>query len=116
MNNKLNITFKDTFKAPFSLDEYLVYVWTADKKPAFCSCTQDESLLNRVISKLNGESTEKFDNVTTEALRILINGKPVLLTRGWGRLTGIGGYNLNYEDAIKIQDDFIHWTIETLMK
>lgn len=31
----------------------------------------------------------------------------VLLVRGWGMLTGVGGYHLPVEEASKIQDEFI---------
>jgi hypothetical protein len=32
-------------------------------------------------------------------------GNTIILLRGWGRLTGIGGYSLSSEDARKVQDE-----------
>ena len=34
--------------------------------------------------------------------------------RGWGMLTGVGGYNLDAEYAAKIQDEFMEYCIKTL--
>jgi len=41
---------------------------------------------------------------------------PFILIRGWGNLTGIGGYNFDSEKASKIQDDFRDWIIYKLTK
>ena len=34
--------------------------------------------------------------------------------RGWGMLTGVGGYNLDAEIAAQVQDDFMEYCINQL--
>lgn len=36
--------------------------------------------------------------------------------KGWGYLIGAGGLNLSAEEAVKIQDDFGNWIVNTLNK
>lgn len=38
----------------------------------------------------------------------------VLLVRGWGMLTGVGGYNLDPSVALQIQDDFTEFILKQL--
>ena len=38
----------------------------------------------------------------------------ILLVRGWGMLTGVGGYNLPYEEAARIQDEFTEHILKCL--
>ena len=43
-----------------------------------------------------------------------INNVPILLIRGWGMLTGVGGYNLDPNVAAQIQDDFAEFILKQL--
>ncbi len=47
-------------------------------------------------------------------IEIFNHGSLYITIRGWGNLTGIGGYNFNEEKAITIQDDFRDWLIYKL--
>ena len=38
------------------------------------------------------------------------------MIRGWGMLTGIGGYNLPTDKAAEIQDAFTNYCVEMLNK
>lgn len=40
----------------------------------------------------------------------------MILIRGWGNLTGIGGHNLSGEDAANIQDTMAKYIVEQLNK
>ena len=42
------------------------------------------------------------------------NETKILLVRGWGMLTGVGGYHLPTEEAVKIQDDFTQHILKCL--
>jgi hypothetical protein len=78
-----------------------------------------KELRQEVIFSLNA-----LDNEHIEGLELSINpkdpteiynkGKSFIRIRGWGNLTGIGGYNFDLEKASKIQDDFRDWIIYKL--
>lgn len=53
----------------------------------------------------------KYDSKNAE---ILDCGKPYIVIRGWGYLTGMGGLNLGPDKASEIQDEFAQWIIHTL--
>lgn len=40
----------------------------------------------------------------------------IILIRGWGMLTGVGGYNLSADKAAEIQDVFANYCVEMLNK
>ena len=76
-------------------------------------------LQEQVIFSLNALYNEPIDklNLSVDAkdeTMILNNDLPFILIRGWGNLTGIGGYNFDAEKASKIQDDFRDWIIYKL--
>lgn len=106
------MTFKEAYKGPFHHD--IPYIRCVDNNMAFTVLTEDEKLLDDICEKLNGNSTITIPNLTIDDCYICVNNKRILMVRGWGYLTGIGGLNLNPQEASKIQDDFLQWTFETL--
>lgn len=106
------MTFKEAYPSPFHHDS--VYVWCSDCNMAFTVLTEDEKLLDDICQKLNGDSTINIQGVTVDDCYICINNKPVLMVRGWGHLTGVGGLHLDPREAAKIQDEFLQWAYETL--
>ena len=53
--------------------------------------------------------------VTLGNLEIFYNDKFAFCIRGWGKLTGTGGgLNLSTDEAMKIQDEFAKWVLQTL--
>jgi len=68
------------------------------------------ALYNEPILTLN-LSVDKDDECM-----ILNDNIPFIMIRGWGNLTGIGGYNFDSEKASKIQDNFRDWIIYKLTK
>ena len=113
-----NITWKDIYVQPFHNDEHCeVYVKDFKNQVTFNKCENNPELYDRILSKLNGFTDEKI-NVTKRGNYIYLDGRRILLIRGWGRLTGIGmsGFQLGSRAAASIQDDFGDWVIETLNK
>jgi len=102
---------KSNFVFQFELKEYDVFrkrIVGADK-------------LNEIIFSLNSLDHEPIKELSltvnpNNPIQILNHGKLFLTIRGWGNLTGIGGYNFDEEKASKIQDDFRDWIIEKLSK
>jgi hypothetical protein len=78
-----------------------------------------KDLQEQVIFSLNALFNEPIEQLKlsvdfNDETMILNNGLPFILIRGWGNLTGIGGYNFDSEKASKIQDDFRDWIIYKL--
>ena len=74
-----------------------------------------EKMLARTCEILNGYS-KPFGtaDIGCENGEIYVNGSPLLVVRGWGYLTGVGGLNLSAEQASLIQDEFAIWVVRKL--
>ncbi len=72
------------------------------------------------MAELNNSAEKTIANkiikISHSPIEILKNGELYITIRGWGNLTGIGGYNLSEEQASKIQDDFRDWIIYKISK
>lgn len=130
MKNKL--TFKDIYKTPFTLEFNKVF--TVDYNMAFdffgffnCGKEPFAKLNTRskknIVSCLNGQYKIKneYDYKYENGVIYIKNPKEpetkylkFILIRGWGNLIGIGGFKLKEKQAIKIQDNFANWIIQTL--
>lgn len=117
------------YNRPFHKDKYHTWVYDAKSNFVFQFINKyDEKgnltdglaeLQTQVIFSLNALSNEPIDALnlsidTFDETLILNNGQPFILIRGWGNLTGIGGYNFAWGKASKIQDDFRDWIIYKL--
>lgn len=109
MNN-----IENYYKPPYSTDG--LYIWTADNEMAFSSVNDDlEDILNTIVKVVNGEIKESpFKTVRYHKELIYIDEKPVLTVRGWGHLISCGGFNLSYDKAAAIQDQFGEWFAKQL--
>lgn len=79
-----------------------------------------KELREKVIWSLNSLEHDPVEELALsvnpkDEVEILNHGKLFITIRGWGNLTGIGGYNFDGEKAAKIQDDFRDWIIYRLM-
>ena len=75
-----------------------------------------KEMREQVIFSLNSINHEPIEGLNLSVnpnypTQILKDGKTFILIRGWGNLTGIGGYNFDAENASKIQDEFRDWII-----
>ena len=109
------MSIEEAFVPPFRLDPggYRVYVW--------CKSGIAFNLLNasegeRIVALLNGEEGVKpFNDINSDNRDTIKNGyAPLLLVRGWGRLTGTLG--LDVDEALKIQKEFKEWAMKQLKK
>jgi hypothetical protein len=121
--------FKEYFKFPLKMWEHLdIKVFTEDNKMAFDWLINiPRATKEKFIARINGTLTEPYkirktfyhknDGIVYGRIEEGPDaGQEVKLfrMRGWGMLTGVGGYNLDAEVAAQMQDDFMNYCIEML--
>ena len=101
-----------------------IKVFTDDNKMAFDWLVNiPRDIKQKLIDRINGVNTEPYKTKKTFYLKdsivyCQIENKDqeikLFRIRGWGMLTGIGGYNLSADKAVEIQDAFTNYCIEML--
>lgn len=106
----------EIYKLPFHVSG--PYIFSSNGVMALTSVNDDCEFMERVCCELNEEylGLARWENVESKGQYILADGKPILIIRGWGHLTGCGALNLPSEEAAKIQDDFRDWIISKLRR
>ncbi len=118
------MTFKEVYKFPLKVDEYCpIITWTDNKQRAFDWCVDvSPEKQQELIDMINGTKQRQFKyKFYREGIKIysenpIFKGKPILLIRGWGYLTSIGGLHLDVNTAAQIQDEFGDYIVEQLNK
>lgn len=104
-----------------------IKVFTSDNKMAFdWMINAPRDIKQKLLDRINGVTNIPFKIQKTFwhdkgiiYCRVLDGdnaGKEcaLLRIRGWGMLTGVGGYNLDTDVAAKIQDDFAEYCVKIL--
>lgn len=111
-----NMTFKDIYKPPFVVRNDMCALASTSVK-VFSAFTPDaQEHMIRIVKIINGDPSAKKYNkgdIISQDSKLCICGS-MIFVRGWGMLTGIGGYHLPREEAAKIQDEFINWLIDKI--
>lgn len=104
------------YKPPFKSDG--VFIWSSYNVMSLMNASNydnSDEMMNKLADILNGKQPPGSSReYAYNAPGILLDGKTLLVVRGWGHLTGIGGLNLNPKEAADIQDQFAHWVISKL--
>mgnify|MGYP003555337232 CR=1 FL=1 len=113
------LEFTDLYEFPFHTSKYGGWVYDAKDNFIFQFVFGGEKLRNKVIQILNGELEEyNRREVKHESGYIKVKVEDewhdFILIRGWGMMTGIGGYNLDGEYAGKIQNTLAEYIVEKL--
>ena len=115
------ITFKDYYTFPLNfMPSVTSIIWNDKGGMAFnVICNMDTEVLKKIIDKLNDPKKNNYKKkregqFTHEKGYIKFNNINIFLIRGWGGSTGEGGMNLSPELAIKLQNDFANYIIQTL--
>ena len=117
--------FKKYYKFPLKMWEHFTgKVFTQENNMAFdWLLPYDEKyndLKERLLNKINGEEVDINKSFYHKEGYIYARGEvidvKVALIRGWGMLTGVGGYNLPQEKAAEIQDAFAEYCVKALNK
>jgi hypothetical protein len=118
--------FKEYIKFPLSLHHGKVF--TSNNSMAFDFAFRflypDGMIISEeqqaiIVDILNGNTIKK---IQTSGLTLKNDGiiyfddKVFIIIRGWGNLTGIGGFHLSSDEAAKIQDEFAKYIINTLQE
>ena len=110
--------FMTYFKFPLKMNwEFSIKVFTNDNKMAFdwlIPCSENtEELKKQIVAKINGDDVQWKKNITFRHFGGTIfykvedkEEKQLCRIRGWGMLTGGGGYALPADYAAKVQDAF----------
>lgn len=109
-------TWDQVYQLPLKGSDF-TWVYDNDDHFVFQSLTDKKDLQEKVIKCINGDikPTSKIPKLVYERGYIKIeNGSPLILIRGWGFLTGVGGLNLSATDASSVQDTFAQFIISKL--
>ena len=111
------------YKLPFS-DKYKCgYIYDANSNFIFQFETYDTNIYNEILNHLNSDklSTEcNFRLHPDDPICIQMKNDKgwtdIITIRGWGSLTGKGGYDLHPDKAIELQDSLVKWLLYKLNK
>jgi len=117
--NKTDVSKSALFYTrPFYMTEYGRQVYDAKNNFVFeFEKGVSKDLQKETIFSLNALNQEPISNLklsVLDAVEILNDGQKFICIRGWGNLTGTGGYHFSQEKAAKIQDDFRDWIIDKI--
>lgn len=113
-----DLTFRDVYHFPLKTTDHS-WVHDSDNNFIFQFEKIGKSTRDRVVSILNSEQEVKNRNKMRNEdglIQIFSDNEwhDFILIRGWGNLTGTGGYNLPVEKAVKIQDTLAEYIMEKL--
>jgi hypothetical protein len=125
--DKINI-FKDYYKFPLKMWDFMeIKVFTDDNQMAFdWMINAPRELKEMFVNIINGCETtnykvlKEFKHENGVIYCKLALGKnegrefPFCRIRGWGHLVGVGGYNLDPDEAAVIQDAFAEYCVNKL--
>lgn len=107
--------WQDIYKLPLIKSEYGSWVYDSNNNFVFQFQIRNEEARDKILEIINGDREPTKDNkVEYQEGHILSNGKELILIRGWGNLTGVGGHNLPAQDAANIQDTFADYIVDKL--
>jgi len=112
----------DFYTLPFSDDGGCGYIYDDKANFAFMIVPNlTEQQVDKIVVSLNSETHSPLvykQPFTLEYIKsiqtINMNGKPFIVIRGWGNLTGKGAHNLDEKRAVEIQDNLANWIISKL--
>lgn len=112
--------FKKYYKFPLKHDsEYRIKIMTDDYGMALDWLVDIADHLKDALLDALNDKQDKWNpsNEFTLSRGYIYYGKTrILCVRGWGRLTGTGGYHLPEDKAAEIQDAFADYCVEMLNK
>jgi hypothetical protein len=106
--------WKDFYSKVFTQENNMAFDWLLPYGEKY------NDLKEKLLNKINGEEVNINKTFYHKEGYIYARGEvidiKVALIRGWGMLTGGGGYNLPQEKAAEIQDAFAEYCVKALNK
>lgn len=124
----MNENFKNYFKFPLKMwEDFSLKIFTNDNGMALDwmigYSPKTLEVKKNALAKINGEditfnskASFRHENGIIYLKKIDDTEIPFLRVRGWGMLTGVGGYNLDADVAADIQDAFAEYCVMMLNK
>jgi len=108
--------WQEVFKPPFVQWEGISYVFDSQDTFVFQFITTNEDYQKICLEIINGTSSKRIQTPLEYKSGYIqdLEGRKLILLRGWGHLTGVGGLNLPDEEARSIQDGFAKYLLEKL--
>ena len=117
-NNYTMENFKEYYKFPLHVDDTGLYISTANNEMALIfKVSLKDDVIQNIVDKLNGKSNKSTSVkwYLKNEIEVWFGDMEVMKVSGWSMLTKIGysGYGLS-EEAIRIQDEFAQYVVDTL--
>lgn len=118
-------SFKDIYKLPliFIDKDYYTRIYDSNSNFVFQFTFYNQfEIAEKLLNAINGKKWLTNDSITfyhqegNIFYKVRDTKINVILIRGWGNLTGVGGHNLSSKEAINIQDTFAEFIVEQLNK
>lgn len=107
--------FVEVWKLPLHRDENSsVYAWSDNGVMALTFATDDGSLIDAIIDRINDKACEISGKWERSGTTFYRDGKCAFIVRGWGHLVGGGALRLPQKEAARIQDEFCDYILEQL--
>ncbi len=107
--------FVEVWKLPLHRDENSsVYAWSDNGVMALTFTTDDGSLIDAIINRINDKACEISGKWERSGTTFYRDGKCAFIVRGWGHLVGGGALRLPVEKAAQIQDEFCDFILSQL--
>lgn len=115
--------FSEIYELPLVQDIYEQWVSNriSDSKGQFVFqfTMNDEKAQSKILDAINGVKpleNKELSFIHSEGYIIDNKERKIILIRGWGNLTGVGGHKLSIEDAAEVQDTFAEFIVNQLNK
>lgn len=109
--------YTEAYKFPLHYDG-MNYVWDADYEMVIMFDYDDKStdqFRHDLVKCINGEDIKlSIPTLNYQDGDYYIGNDLLMIQRGWGHLTGVGGLDLDEDLAMTIQDDFADYVLSKL--
>ena len=109
------LPFELTYSKVFDKDYHMVFdfmsFWFDFENKLILSNSDQKRIIDCINNNLKLTSEKNVFTFNSEQGLILLNDRPIILLRGWGYLTGIGGCKLHPDKAIEIQNSLGEYII-----
>lgn len=117
--------FEKYYKFPLVRDDWGTYVWDSEHNMAlmFTTDKDDDNHFDKLQQDIVKAVNTGFKEISLDGKvftnpnfddEIFMDGEYLMCIRGWGYLTGTGGYNLSNSKAADIQNSLIEFILEQL--